>query len=100
VSARRLAPLALLLALAACAPARLPLDAPEPERPEVAACREEGRRESRTRETFREINPGNLANAARIERERAELAEQAFRECLRRNGIAGGGGVERVQLRR
>jgi hypothetical protein len=100
VSARRFAPLALLLALAACAapgPARPP---PEPERPEVVACREEARRDAATRDTFRQLNPANPANQARIAAERREVEEQAFRDCLRRNGIAGGGGVERVQPRR
>jgi len=100
VSASRFAPLALLLALAACAaPGPAPVAA-EPEPPAVTACRQEARRDAATRDTFRQLNPANTANQARIATERREVEEQAFRDCLRRNGIAGGGGVERVQPRR
>jgi hypothetical protein len=102
VSASPFAPLALLLALAACAasPPPLPVVPVEPEPPGVVACRDEARRDAATRESFRQFNPANPANQARIASERREVEEQAFRDCLRRNGIAGGGGVERVQPRR
>jgi hypothetical protein len=100
VSASRTASLLLLLALAACAAPRNPPAPAEPEPPAVTACRAEARRDAATRDTFRQLNAGNPANQARIAQERAEAEERAFRDCLRREGISFGGGVESVRPRR
>lgn len=89
-------PLALLLALAACAARPAPTPA-EAEPPAVAACRAEAQRDAATREVFRQANPANPANQQRIAVERGAAEDQAFRDCLRREGVSFGGGVERVQ---
>jgi hypothetical protein len=95
------AALALLLVLAACAaPAPPRPGSAEPEPPGIAACREEARRAPAAQAMMREVNVTNPQNVARLQAERASAEEQAFRDCLRRSGLAAGGGVERVQPRR
>jgi len=93
----RFALLALPLLLAACggSTTRPP---PEPETPEVTACRAEARADPRFAAIGATILPGNAANATRIADERARLEAELVSACLRaRGGQPRGGGVEAVR---
>ena len=87
---------ALLLALSGCGP-RAPVVEEFPPSPEVAICREEARRGPELRSQAREANVDNPMNVLRLREERADIEDQAFRDCLRRRGAPLPGGVERIR---
>ena len=86
-------PLLALLALAACGnrPAAV---AEAPESPAHAACRAEARRDPAVVALTRQQNPGNFANQQRVDYDMRVAELRAYRDCLRRNGLAAPGGVE------
>jgi hypothetical protein len=102
-------PLALALLLLAGAGGcrgggRLPLDGetsipPDENTPAHQACRAEARRDPAVVALYRQYNPTNEYNALRVGRERDTAEVRAYRDCLRRNGLAAPGGVEPVQPR-
>jgi len=68
-----------------------------PESPELAACREEARTAASGPDLSRQSFPGQVANEERLRRIRAEAESTAYTDCLRRRGLARGGGVEPVR---
>lgn len=91
---RRLAP--LLLALLAVGCARTPPIPPDQDTPQHRACREEARRAPSVRALDRQVNPQVPLLEPRLERERFLAENQAYRDCLRRAGLALPGGVEAI----
>ncbi|MFC3125069.1 phosphoribosylamine--glycine ligase [Pseudoroseomonas globiformis] len=95
-------PLLLLpVLLAACSlggtPARHdPLSGPALT-PGHAACRDEARSSSSVTEVARQRNPNNWENEQRISHELRVAELSAYRDCLRRRGLASPGGVEAVR---
>jgi hypothetical protein len=93
----RAAALALPALLAACAgPAEPPpRPAVPPDNPAVAECRVEARSAVAASRNFaRERNLENQNQLDRVQREQEEAESRAFADCLRRRGLARGGGVE------
>lgn len=88
----RILPVLFLPLVAACGGTPEP-PAP-PENPGVAGCRAEAQAAFSSRSFARQASPGNATNEVRLERERAEAERVAFNDCLRRRGLARGGGVE------
>ncbi|MCI0756736.1 phosphoribosylamine--glycine ligase [Teichococcus vastitatis] len=86
--------LLLPVLLAACARTpQNPLPDP-PLSPAHAACRDEARNAPDVGQAARELNAMNLENQRRVEHEMRVAQTSAYRDCLRRNGLAGTGGVE------
>ncbi|MBW8270212.1 phosphoribosylamine--glycine ligase [Caldovatus aquaticus] len=97
--ARAAALLLALLAAAGCG-SRRPADAAaaaEPEPPEAALCRAEARDSPEVRRLARELNVDNQQNVLRVGEERRLAEIRAFRDCMRRRGLAMPGGVEPVR---
>jgi hypothetical protein len=96
---RRAAPLALLL-LTGCGlfGGGRPLP-PEADTPDHRACREEARGAPAVRALEAQRNPSNVSNMARLDEERRLAEIRAYRDCLRRRGLALPGGVEPVRGR-
>lgn len=90
--------LALLPLLAACGTARAPAPEEAPT-PLHAACQKEAENAPALRQLAGELNPNNLENRARVTHEMRVAKLRAYRECLRRNGLASPGGVEAVAPR-
>ena len=89
---------ALLLALGGCGlfrgPAPLRPALPDAETPEQRACLEEARNSEAVRDLERQRNPQNTPNWERLAEETRVRVNRAFRDCLRREGLALPGGVE------
>ena len=96
----RLRPIALLaaLALAGCSRAA-PSIPPEEDTPQHQACRAEARMAPEVRRLDREVNPFAAPVGGRVERERFLAETRAYRDCLRRAGLALPGGVEPIMPR-
>ncbi|HWX50720.1 MAG TPA: phosphoribosylamine--glycine ligase [Roseomonas sp.] len=95
---RALPLLALLPLLAACATQqRMPSLPDEPLSPAQAACRDEARNAQSVDDFARQMNMSNPQNRDRITYEMRVAELRAYRDCLRRNGLAAPGGVEAPQ---
>ncbi len=86
--------LAVILALGGCATA---VDLPVPsgvaaDDPRVVACREEARQAPEVRLVFRSAWTSTTAEQVRRDADEALLS--AYRDCLEREGLSRGGGVE------
>lgn len=96
-----LAALLLVLAAAGCGSRRTAgqaaAAAAAPEPPEAAICRAEARDSPEVRRLARELNAENLQNALRVGEERRVAEIRAYRDCMRRRGVAMPGGVEPVR---
>lgn len=91
-----------LLALAGCggraaAPAPAPALPGGPDAQQAAECRAEARRSPAVRALEAQLNPANLTNVDRVRAEQREAESRAYVDCLRRRGLARGGGVEPVR---
>jgi hypothetical protein len=64
--------------------------------PEHRACRAEARSAPEVRALARQVRPGTIEVGEPLERERFVAEVRAFRDCLRRAGVAEPGGVEPV----
>ena len=96
---RRVALLGLLLAAGGCGLFRTAPIPPEEDTPDHRACRAEARSAPQVQALDRQRNPSNDINTDRLARE-SRLAEiRAYRDCLRRHGLALPGGVEPLQPR-
>ncbi|MBU8546177.1 MULTISPECIES: phosphoribosylamine--glycine ligase [Roseomonadaceae] len=85
--------LATLLLLGGCG-TRAPAPAATAESPAHAACREEARQSPALAEESRRVVIGLPTSEERFRQARAEAESRAFTDCLRRRGLARGGGVE------
>ena len=94
----------LLPALGGCGPFRGPPPLrpalPVPETPEQRACLEEARGSEPVRDLERQRNPQNIPNWERLAEEATARINRAYRDCLRREGLALPGGVEAPRPRR
>ncbi|MCQ4162141.1 phosphoribosylamine--glycine ligase [Roseomonas sp. GC11] len=86
-----------LLPLAACAGRPAPAE-DAPPTPAHAACRTESRNDPAVLALRQQANPGSFANQTRIEYDTRVAELRAYRDCLRRNGLAAPGGVEAPRL--
>lgn len=89
----------LLMALGGCGglfsgPPPLRPSLPDPETPAQRACAEEARNSGRVRDLERQRNPQNIPNWERLAEESSTRINRAYRDCLRREGLALPGGVE------
>lgn len=91
---RALPLLTLLSLLAACARAPSPLRADEPLSPVQAACRDEARNAQSVEDFAQRMNMNNINNRDRVAHDMRVAELSAYRDCLRRNGLAAPGGVE------
>ncbi|MGG5811547.1 phosphoribosylamine--glycine ligase [Falsiroseomonas sp. CW058] len=87
-----------LLAAAGCG-ARQPAAPATAEDPAVAACRDEARDSPAVRDLGRRMLIGDISQTERVRAEQRAAEARAFNDCLRRRGLARGGGVEQVQPR-
>lgn len=94
---RLVAPLVLVGLLGGCATAPPPAEPPLP--PGHAACREEARNAPEVRALASQLNPTSFANQDRVSTDMRVAQLAAFRDCLRRNGLASPGGVEAPRQR-
>ena len=96
--------LLLLLSLGGCNwlgnPPPLRPRLPEAETPEQQACLEEARNSEPVRDLERQRNPQNIPNWQRLAEEASDRVMRAYRDCLRREGLALPGGVEPLRPRR
>jgi predicted small lipoprotein YifL len=88
--------LGALLALGGCGLFRGPPSPPPPDQdtPAHRACREEARNSEAVRDLERQRNPQNFSNWDRLAEEARVRENRAYRDCLRREGLALPGGVE------
>ncbi|MBX9702375.1 MAG: phosphoribosylamine--glycine ligase [Acetobacteraceae bacterium] len=93
-----LLPLALLGLLAAGCDRRPPIP-PDQNTPQHQACRRESLLAPEVRALDRQVNPSTAFVGGRIERDQFVAANRAYRDCLRREGLALPGGVETVMPR-
>ncbi|MDJ0389273.1 phosphoribosylamine--glycine ligase [Roseomonas sp. E05] len=91
---RTLPLLALLPLLAACARTPSPIPTDEPLSPVQAACRDEARKAQSVDDFARQLNMNNPNNRDRVMHDMRVAELRAYRDCLRRNGLASPGGVE------
>lgn len=93
--------LALLALLSGCGGLwpGAPRPSAEDDTPAHRACREEARTAPAVRALDREANPTSGANAYRLAEERRLAEARAWRDCLRRAGLAQPGGVEAIRPR-
>lgn len=83
------------LLLAACARERAPDPRDEaPLSPAHAACRAEARNDPALQNVAQQLNATNLQNRERVAYDMRVAELRAYRDCLRRNGLAAPGGVE------
>jgi hypothetical protein len=103
-------PRTLLLLLAALLPATGGCGlfrGPTPQRPELPdtdtpaqrACLREARNTEAVRDLERQRNPQNTSNWERLAEEASVRVNRAYRDCLRREGLALPGGVEAPRSR-
>ena len=103
-------PRTLLLLLAALLPATGGCGlfrGPTPQRPELPdtdtpaqrACLREARNAEAVRDLERQRNPQNTSNWERLAEEASVRVNRAYRDCLRREGLALPGGVEAPRSR-
>jgi hypothetical protein len=103
VTARRVALVGALLSLGGCGlfagptPQRPAL--PDAETPGQRACLEEARNSESVRDLERQRNAQNISNWERLAEEARVRVNRAYRDCLRREGLALPGGVESPRLR-
>ena len=99
---RQVLPLAVLLLVGACGlfSMRDPAMPPGGDTPEHHACWTEARNSEEVRALNRQMNPNNTFNQTRLEGEVRQAQLRAYRECLRKLGLAPPGGVEPVRLPR
>ena len=96
---------ALLLLLGGCGLFRDPLPLRPPpldqdqDTPAHRACREQARNSEAVRDLERQRNPQNTPNWERLAEEASLRRNQAYRDCLRREGLALPGGVEALRPR-
>lgn len=94
---------ALTVALCACGllrnPPPLRPSFPEPETPAQRACLEQARASEPVRDLERQRNPQNIPNWERLAEETTVRVNRAYRDCLRREGLALPGGVEAPRAR-
>lgn len=99
----RLLPLGALLALGACGLFRGPTpqraELPDTDTPAQRACLAEARSSERVRDLERQRNPQNTTNWERLAEEASARVNRAYRDCLRREGLALPGGVEAPRSR-
>ncbi len=82
-----------LLALAACGS-----NAPRAtDTPAMAECRAEAERTPAAQAMYGRINIQNPNNRDRVEREREQIVNRAYADCMTRRGATRGGGVEPVR---
>ncbi|SFK19413.1 hypothetical protein [Falsiroseomonas stagni] len=86
------ATLPLVLAAACASPAPRPAETPA-----MAECRAEAERSPGAQAMFSRMNLDNVNNRDRVEREREQIVNRAYADCLTRRGIVRGGGVEPVR---
>ncbi len=67
--------------------------------PAHRACREEARNSEAVRDLERQRNPQNIPNWERLAEEARVRENRAYRDCLRREGLALPGGVEAPRQR-
>ena len=67
---------------------------PDPETPEQRACLEQARSSEPVRDLERQRNAQNTTNWERLAEEAQARISRAYRDCLRREGLALPGGVE------
>ncbi len=96
--------LGALLALGGCGlfrgpPPLRPQPPADQDTPAHRACREEARSSERVRDLERQRNPQNIPNWERLAEEASARANRAYRDCLRREGLALPGGVEAPRSR-
>ncbi len=95
---RTLPPLGAVLLLlppaVGCSPTPLRPALPDVETPEQRACLEEARNSEAVRALERQRNPQNIPNWERLAEEASARQNRAYRDCLRREGLALPGGVE------
>lgn len=100
---RALPLLGALLLLGGCGlfrgPAPLRPALPDPETPAQRACFQEARNSGAVRDLERQRNPQNTPNWERLADEASARVSRAYRDCLRREGLALPGGVEAVRPR-
>ena len=72
---------------------------PEAETPQQRACLEQARAAEPVRDLERQRNPQNTPNWERLAEEATVRLNRAYRDCLRREGLALPGGVEAVRSR-
>lgn len=72
---------------------------PDPETATQRACSEEARRAEPVRDLERQRNPQNTPNWERLAAEASARIDRAYRDCLRREGLALPGGVETARPR-
>ena len=95
--------LGALLALGGCgllrsAPPLRPA-LPDPETPAQRACAAQARNAEPVRDLERQRNPQNTPNWERLAEEASARMNRAYRDCLRREGLALPGGVEALRPR-
>jgi hypothetical protein len=72
---------------------------PDPETPKQRACLEEARNSESVRDLERQRNAQSIPNWERLAEEARVRLNRAYRDCLRREGLALPGGVESPRLR-
>lgn len=93
-------PAALMLALGGCGLFRGPPPPPaDQDTTAHRACRQEARNSEPMRDLERQRNPQNTTNWERLADEARVLENRAYRDCLRREGLALPGGVETLRPR-
>jgi hypothetical protein len=92
--------LGALLVLGGCGLFRgPPRPPPDQDTPAHRACREQARNSEAVRGLERQRNPQNIPNWDRLAEEARVLENRAYRDCLRREGLALPGGVEALRPR-
>ncbi len=92
--------LGALLALGGCGLFRGPPSPPaDQDSPAHRTCREEARSSEAVRDLERQRNPQNTPNWERLAEEARVRINRAYRDCLRREGLALPGGVEAPRSR-
>jgi len=89
---------AALLLLAACVDRAPPIPADQ-DTPVHQACRAEASRAPGLAALNAQRNPNFIDNEERIEAEARAVRNRAYRDCLRRHGLATPGGVEAARPR-
>ena len=103
MTARRVALVGALLSLGGCGlfagPTPQRPDLPDTDTPAQRACLEQARSSESVRDLERQRNAQNISNWERLAEEARVRVNRAYRDCLRREGLALPGGVESPRLR-